>query len=69
MLITFKVKNRAEFTGVKFHSNKDFSKTYDGMRIHKFPSDYDISLHRTDEGKAKDEKAEKGKTEVGKEVF
>ena len=50
MLITFKVRNRADFTGVKFHSNKDFSKTYDGMHIYRYPSDYDISLYRTDEG-------------------
>jgi hypothetical protein len=69
MQVTFKVKNRAEFTGVKFNSNQDFAKTHDGMRIYKFPSDYGISLHRTDEDNAKDGKAEKGKAEAGKEVF
>jgi hypothetical protein len=69
MLMTFKVRNRAEFTGVKFHSNQDFSERGDGMSVHKFPSDYDISLHRTDEEKAEKEKAEKGKAEVGREVF
>ena len=44
IIITFKVKNKAEFSGVRFYSNRSFSKTYDGMRIYKFASDYEISL-------------------------
>jgi hypothetical protein len=69
ILVTFKVKDREEFTGVKFHSNQDFSKRYDGLLIYRFPSDYDISSHRIDEDKPRDVKKEKWKMEVGDEVF
>jgi hypothetical protein len=46
MMITFKVTNGAEFTGVKFHSNRNFSKTHDGMQIYKYPRGYEISLSK-----------------------